>query len=302
MRCRIPSCSALRRLRKFAIRSSFVEMIFGVGAPAPSFPRTVPCADSPFPPQGRSGGYPCFFGTTSCYDSPPDFPLHFVVLRSAVPLASPAAADPTGSRRFLGNPLCTFAMLYDSVPFFALGREGRPGSGELPFAGLAGASFRPSIAGLAAFAARRCRPRGWVTRRHESCPTFEAPSHGFRTRCLRFARSLPTLRLSAHARLASGGWPTPSGGRAPTRFQSFHLHDFLLSRLSCRKPTLGRDSSLPSCCYRSALVRLRDVDGALAITAHRRADNEIVHAGWTDHDAFLLLEGSAMGIVRSPRG
>jgi len=98
--------------------------------------------------------------------------------------------------------------------------------------------------GLAAFAARRCCPRGWVIRRHESSPTFEAPSHGLRTRCLRFARSLPSQRLSAYARLASGWWPTFASCRAPTRFQSFHLHDFLLSRLSCRKPTLGRDSAV----------------------------------------------------------
>jgi hypothetical protein len=118
----------------YAIRSSFVEMTSG-SVPRPSFPRTIPCADSPFPPQGRSGGYPCFFGTTSCYDSPPDFPLHFVVLRSAVPLASPGAADPTGSRRFLGSPMCTFAVLYDSVPFFALSLEGRPRRRELLFAG-----------------------------------------------------------------------------------------------------------------------------------------------------------------------
>ena len=40
-----------------------------------SFSPTVPSSDSPFPPQGRSGGYPCFLGTMSCYDSSPAFSL-----------------------------------------------------------------------------------------------------------------------------------------------------------------------------------------------------------------------------------
>lgn len=104
-----------------------------------------------------------------------------------------SVADLTGSRRFLESPLCAFAVFYDSVPFFALSLEGRPWGGELLLAG--GPPPVPHSVlgrGLAAFAARRCCPRGWVIRRHESSPTFEAQSHGLRTRCLRFARSLPS--------------------------------------------------------------------------------------------------------------
>src|SRR5688572_13514696 len=73
----------------------------------------------------------------------------------------------------------------------------------------------------------RCRPRApadwtWVSRRHGICPTFEAQSLGFRTRCLRFARSLPPQQVADRARLASGWWPTFAGCQG------------------CRKPTLGR--------------------------------------------------------------
>ena len=129
---------------------------------------------------------PCFFGTTSCYDSPPGLPLHFVVLRSAVPPRT--VADPSGSRRFLGSPLYAFAVLYDSASFFALSLEGRPRSGELPLAGgsATGASFRPRTR------SRRLRSASMLPPGVGN-PKAREQSH-FRSSITRPSHSLSTLR------------------------------------------------------------------------------------------------------------
>jgi hypothetical protein len=83
MRHRRPSLLCISSASQVRYPSVFVEMLSCCAL------QTVPCSDSPLPSQGRSGGYRCLSVATSCCDSPPSFPLHFVVLRSAVPLASP---------------------------------------------------------------------------------------------------------------------------------------------------------------------------------------------------------------------
>src|SRR6516225_9814469 len=44
----------------------------------PSFPRTCPCSDAPFPPRGPSGWFPRFLGTTKHSDFLPPLPPCFV--------------------------------------------------------------------------------------------------------------------------------------------------------------------------------------------------------------------------------
>lgn len=137
--------------------------------------------------------------------------------------------------------MCTFAVLFDSVPFFALSLEGRPGRGELPFPVAFNRCLIPSSdAGLAAFAARRCCPQVWVNQRRESGPTFEAQSHGFRN-------SLSTLRSLPPAAAVVGSRKTRFRLVANLcRFQgsnkvsiNFIYIDFLLSRLCLSQTHLG---------------------------------------------------------------
>ena len=48
----------------------------------PSFPRTRPCSDAPFPPRGSSGWFPRFFGSTKHSDFLPPLPRCFVSFAS----------------------------------------------------------------------------------------------------------------------------------------------------------------------------------------------------------------------------
>jgi hypothetical protein len=74
---------------------------------------------------------------------PPSFPLHFAVLRSAIPLASLA---PRTRQGLAGSwqPSACVSQLFDSVPFFALSFEGRLRAGELSLTGL-GRCLIPSL-------------------------------------------------------------------------------------------------------------------------------------------------------------
>ena len=167
----------------------------------PSFPPTVPCPGAPFPPRGPSGRFPRFFGTAALrLPAAPPASLRF--LRRAVPPlhawaslprstgarsaglglahrgARPATStETTGSPRFLGNPLCTRALLSDP--------GGTSRARPLPRFGVA---FRQLE--------RRRLPRRNAD--------FGAQSHGPRARCLRFAgRVTPRPRKTRFRLVAS---------------------------------------------------------------------------------------------------
>ena len=84
----------------------------------------------------------------------------------------------TGSRRFLGNPFYTFALLSDP------GRSGWPHLDGQRSA----VPTNPSM-------------------KTPACNYLEAQSHGFSIRGLRFTKCITT----PHARLASGCWLGPTG-------------------------------------------------------------------------------------------
>ena len=89
---------------------------------------------------------------------------------------------------------------------------------------------------------RRFRFSAWPlqgeTQRRSHGKTFEAQSHGFRTRCLRFA----VIVTDHHARLASGRWsnPTRRDSRPLGHYQRFlisiHIVIILLRQASWRNP------------------------------------------------------------------
>ena len=89
---------------------------------------------------------------------------------------------------------------------------------------------------------RRFRFSAWPlqgeTQRRSHGKTFEAQSHRFRTRCLRFA----VIVTDHHARLASGRWsnPTRRDSRPLGHYQRFlisiHIVIILLRQASWRNP------------------------------------------------------------------
>ena len=91
---------------------------------------------------------------------------------------------------------------------------------------------------------RRFRFSAWPlqgeTQKRSHGKTFEAQSHGFRTRCLRFA----VIVTDPHARLASGRWsnPTRRDSRPLGHYQRFlisiHIVIILLRQASWRNPLL----------------------------------------------------------------
>ena len=91
---------------------------------------------------------------------------------------------------------------------------------------------------------RRFRFSAWPlqgeTQRRSHGKTFEAQSHGFRTRCLRFA----VIVTDHHARLASGRWsnPTRRDSRPRGHYQRFlisiHIVIILLRQASWRNPLI----------------------------------------------------------------
>ena len=147
------------------------------------FPRSGPPADASLPSTGSSGASsPASTVLSRRYDSLPPVPPHFVAFAWRYPRVhsfpslpggrvrrrgpelltrSPArelAEETTGSPRFLGNPKCPFAM-------FSRRRQDR---------------------GHQTIAVPRRGP--WYHKSKGSREgSFGAQSHGFRTRCLRFA-------------------------------------------------------------------------------------------------------------------
>lgn len=100
---------------------------------------------------------------------------------------------------FLGNPNCAFALLFDPGGF---------------------ARIRP-------VATRRCCPRTDQDEGTHEKPTFEAQSHGFDARCLRFAAQV----TQRHARLASGRWPGVTGQACSCRIpaKGFRFASYITS-------------------------------------------------------------------------
>jgi hypothetical protein len=182
-------------------------------SPGPLSLKRVRVADSPFPPRGCSGGYPRFIGTTSCYDSSP-----FLSLRISCPFARRyrptlpfASAERTRSPRFLGNPLVRLPCSQTPVGPPRLASRTTVSRGVAVSAPRLRASFRSSVAVHAASRRVGTAPQYWNTEGPGRRFPFVAQSHGLRTRCLRFAAFLSPQGLYAHARLASGCWPSSTG-------------------------------------------------------------------------------------------
>ena len=95
---------------------------------------------------------------------------------------------------------------------------------------------------LAAFAARRCCPRVGKLEGTRVVPLSKLNPTAFALAV--YASHAPSRRNGCRRTQDSlpGGWPTLSGGRAPARFESFHLHDLLLSRLFLSQPQGGSSS------------------------------------------------------------
>jgi hypothetical protein len=182
----------------------------------------VPCSHGHFPPQGRFGGYPCSFGTTSCYDSPPTSfftSLSFVPRYRSHPLAPrtrqglagswgalwvrlPSSSTPSPSSRLalkddLEPGSCGWSAALRRCLSPSLGRRSRR---------LRSASMLPPDLG---------RPGARELSHFRS--SFTRPSRSLST-----LRSLPPQQLSARARLFR--LVAFAGFRVPSRFQSISLH------------------------------------------------------------------------------
>jgi hypothetical protein len=202
----------------FAIRSSFVETVSGVGVPA-IVPPKGSVTRQRLPSAGSLGRLSSFVGTTRCYDFSPLFPLR---------LSSPSAPRYRSRRshrrrgnaeisQVPGEPLLAFAALSDSGRAFVPSHEGDLGSGELRFAG----DSRPRVF----FPRCRClipsQRRCLAASRHAGAApavykrkdpnhgAFEAQSHGLSARCLRFAP--PPRSDDTQDSLAAGGQPLLRG-------------------------------------------------------------------------------------------
>ena len=127
---------------------------------------------------------------------------------SGTPLPLLGLVEMTGLPTFLGDPMCAFALVFD------------PGR----------------ISNARPLAACRCCPRADYYE-GSSIGYFEAQSHGFSTRCLRFAEPVTRTRRKTRFRLLARLYRTdPMVHEGPSeRFQSCFLHLILLSQTSWRK-------------------------------------------------------------------
>jgi len=142
-----------------------------------SFPPTVPCHGTSFPPRGPTGWFPRFAGTTRCSDFSPLVTRRFVAFASRLPLSRAEAVRPP---RFLRDP-CARAPLSDPGGLAAFARTIRAG--------------RPTPSrGDSAF--RACDGVG----AHHKSP-FGAQSRGPRARCLRFAATVTRVPRKTRFRL-----------------------------------------------------------------------------------------------------
>ena len=196
---------------------------------------------SRFPRPGPTGRRsPCSKVISRHYDFLRSVSLCFVFLRSAIPHLYPVRSgkldtmlagleiwvnrfsvavvdvEMTGSPKFLGDP---------NVPFAHA--QATPVSRLNPDRDVRKRRFRFSA-----------WPLQGETQRRSHGKTFEAQSHRFRTRCLRFA----VIVTDHHARLASGRWsnPTRRDSRPLGHYQRFlisiHIVIILLRQASWRNP------------------------------------------------------------------
>jgi hypothetical protein len=186
----------------------------------PFFPRTCPCPGAPFPPQGPSGRFPCFFGTTKHSDFLPLFPPCFVSFalryrRRALGFV-PAAA-----RRYRCGPGIT-----NRTPPHRIHRRRRqdlPGSWRTPLRTCPALRLRRDLSA-------RPPPRFDVAFRlfdsvgSRENSNFGAQSHGPLTRCLRFAGWVAPPPRKTRFRMAGRPFRAGLGTRwVPTKgFWLFH--------------------------------------------------------------------------------